>query len=134
MCEIKKEITCADSEIGELDKQIGLLTERHNLYVSFLEKKKIDDISFAEQSTKIECEINKLRKIRNKLINTDEDEKCIDEIRQLRGILLEAPPAIVEFDMTLFDKIIEKMIVEDEHKVSFVLRCGLKLKEEIAWN
>lgn len=42
-------ITCMDSEISDLDKQLGLLTERHNLYVTLMQGNQMDEISFAEQ-------------------------------------------------------------------------------------
>lgn len=134
LSDFKRRITCMDSEIGELDKQISMLTERHNLYVSLMEANQMDGVSFAEQCAKAEREISKLRTRRKKLLSMDEDEKSIDDIRQLREKLEDAPQAIVEFDMSLFNLIVEKMIVEDDRKVSFVLRCGMKLREEIAWN
>lgn len=134
LTEIKKIITCMDSEIGEIDKQIGQLTERHNLYMTLMKEEQMDDVSFAEQCAKVEREINKLRSRRKKLLNEDEDEKSIDEIRTLRKKLSDAPKAILEFDIDLFDTVVEKVIVEDESRVSFVLRCGLKLREAIAWN
>ena len=68
------------------------------------------------------------------MLNEDEDEKCIDEIRVLRERLTKSPMAILEFDFDLFDSIIDKVIVEDDSKVYFVLYSGLKLQEVIAWN
>ena len=115
-----------DSEIGELDKQISMFTERHNLYVSLMEANQMDSVSFAEQCAKAEREISKLRTRRKKLLSMDEDEKSIDDVRQLREKLEDAPRAIVEFDMSLFNIIVEKMIVEDDRKASFVLKCGMK--------
>lgn len=134
LSEIKKMITCMDSEISDLDKQLGLLTERHNLYVTLMQGCQMDEISFAEQCAKAEREINKLRSRRNKLLSEDEDEKSIDDIRMLRNKLSSAPKAILKFDFELFDAVVEKVIVEDDSKVSFVLCCGLKLREAIAWN
>lgn len=134
LTEIKKMLTCMDSEIGELDKQIGQLTERHNPYVTLMKDKQMDGVSFAEQCARTESEISKLRVRRKKLLNDDEDERCIDEIRQFREKLIVAPMAILEFDMELFDVVVEKMIVEGDRVVTFVLRGGLKLREEIAWN
>ena len=134
LSEIKKMITCMDSEISDLDKQLGLLTERHNLYVTLMQGNQMDEISFAEQCAKAEREINKLRSRRNKLLSEDEDEKSIDDIRMLRNKLSSAPKAILKFDFELFDAVVEKVIVEDDSKVSFVLCCGLKLREVIAWN
>lgn len=134
LTEIKKIITCMDSEIGEIDKQIGQLTERHNLYLTLMNESQMDDVSFAEQCSKVEKEITKLRSRRKKLLNEDEGEKCIDEIRTLREKLLDAPKAILEFDINLFETVVERVIVEDDRKVAFVLHCGLKLREAIAWN
>ncbi len=134
LSEMKRMITCMDSEIGEIDKKIGLLTEHHNLYVSLMESNQMDSVSFAQQCAIAERDINKLRTRRKKLLSADEDERSIDEIRQLREKLENEPQAIVEFDMNLFNIVVGKMIVEDDSKVSFVLKCGLKLREEIAWN
>lgn len=127
-------IACMDSEIGEIDRQIGMLTERYDLYVSLMEDQQMDEVSFAEQCAKTERELSKLRSRRNKLLNEDEDEKCIDEIRVLRERLTKSPMAILEFDFDLFDSVIDKVIVEDDSKVYFVLYSGLKLQEVIAWN
>lgn len=134
LTDIKKIITCMDSEIGEIDKQIGQLTERHNLYMTLMNAEQMDEVSFAEQCAKVEREINKLRSRRNKLLNEDDDERSIDDIRTLREHLSNSPKAILEFDVELFDTVVEKVIVEDGNRVSFVLRCGMKLREAIAWN
>jgi len=134
LTEVKRIITSMDSEIGEIDKQIGFLTERHKIYITLASENQIDEASFAEQCAMVEREINKYRNRRKKLLNEDEDERCIDEIRKLRDILSNAPAAIVEFDMNLFNAVVDKVIVEDESRLSFVLRCGLKLREAIAWN
>ena len=123
-----------DSEIGEIDKQIGQLTERHNLYMTLMNADQMDEVSFTEQCAKIEREITKLRSRRNKLLIEDDDERSIDDIRTLRERLSNSPKAILEFDIELFDTVVEKVIVEDDNKVSFVLRCGMKLREAIAWN
>lgn len=134
LTEMKKIITCMDSEIGEIDKQIAKMTERYNYFLTLMNAQKMDEVSFAEECSKIENTITKLRKKRRKLINEDEDEKAIDELRMLREKLSDAPIAILEFDFNLFNTLVEKVIINDEKYVSFVLRCGLKLREAIAWN
>lgn len=134
LTEIKKLITCADSEITELDKQIGMLSERHNLYMMLMDDNQMDDVSFREQCGKVEQEISKLRSRRRRLLNEDEDEKTIEELRSLREVLSVAPSAILVFDYALFDAVVEKALIEDDKRVVFVLHCGLKLREEIAWN
>ncbi len=117
-----------------LSKQLGLLTERHNLYVTLMQGNQMDKISFVEQCAKAEREIDKLRTRRNKPLSEDEDERNIDDIRTLRNKRSLAPKAILRLDFELFDAVVEKVIVEDDSKVSFVLYCGLKLREAIAWN
>ncbi len=135
LTEIRKIITCADSKIGDIDKEIGELTERHHLYVSLMEQELMDDVSFTEQCAKAEQEISKLRNRRNRLLNEDADEKTIDDIHQLRIKLENAPPAIVEFDMALFDIMIDHMELESGGKIlQFVLKCGIRLREAVVWN
>lgn len=134
LTEFKKLITCMDSEIGTIDKQIGLLSERRNFYMTLMDENQMDEVTFAEQSAKLEREISKLRSRRNKLLNEDDDERCIEAIRTLRTQLADAPMAILEFEIDLFNAVVEKAIVEDANKVCFVLKCGMKLRETIAWN
>jgi len=43
------------------------------------------------------------------------------------------PKAIVLFDEEIFSKIIKKVIIE-ENSLLFILKCGLPLREVIAWD
>ena len=94
----------------------------------------MDNVTYEEACSKTDSQLAKLRLQRKKLLNDDEDERNIDEIRQLRNELKSAPQAILVFDQALFDLIVERVIVEDNDKLTYLLKSGIRLKEEIAWN
>lgn len=134
LSEIKKVITCSDSKIGDIDRRIGELVQQHSMYQSLNEQKLMDDVTYAEASTKTDRQLAKLREQRKKLLREDDDERSIDEIRQLRNSLESAPKAILVFDQELFDLIVDRVTVEAGDVLTFVLKSGMKLREAIAWN
>lgn len=134
LSEIKKVITCSDSKIGDIDRRIGELVQQHSMYQSLNEQKLMDDVTYVESSTKIDRQLAKLRDQRKKLLSEDDDERSIDEIRQLRNKLENAPKAILMFDQSLFDMLVDRVTVEENDTLTFTLKSGMRLREAIAWN
>lgn len=69
----------------------------------------------------------------DKLLADDEEEQCIEELRQTIAFMDEAPKAIIEYDHKLFNALIKRVLVE-ENRLVFELKCGITLRETIAWN
>lgn len=134
LSEIKKIITCSDSKIGDIDRRIGELVQQHGMYQSLNEQKLMDDVTYTETSTKIDRQLAKLRDQRKKLLREDDDERSIDEIRQLRNNLEHAPKAILMFDQALFELLVDRVTVEAGDALTFTLKGGMRLREAIAWN
>lgn len=134
LSEIKKLVTRSDSQIGDIDKRIGELVQQHGMYQGLKEQGMMDNVTYEEARSKTDSQLAKLRLQRKKLLNDDEDERSIDEIRQLRNELKSAPQAILVFDQALFDLIVERVIVEDNDKLTYLLKSGIRLREGIAWN
>ena len=134
LSEIKKVITCSDSKIGDIDRRIGELVQQHNMYQALNEQKLMDGITYVEASTKTDRQLAKLRDQRKKLLHEDENERSIDEIRQLRNNIENAPKAILMFDQVLFDVLVERVTVEENDTMTFTLKSGMRLREVIAWN
>lgn len=134
LSEIKKLVTRSDSQIGDIDKRIGELVQQHGMYQGLKEQGMMDNVTYEEARSKTDSQLAKLRLQRKKLLNDDEDERSIDEIRQLRNELKAAPQAILVFDQALFDLIVERVIVEDNDKLTYLLKSGIRLREGITWN
>lgn len=133
LTEARRIITCSDSLISEIDKEISVLSEKLNLYISLQKESCMDAVTFSEQCSKLESSLLKLKSRRKKVLAEDSDERCIDELRKLIRFLEAEPKAILVFSRPLFDKLIDKAYFEDEY-VTFYLKCGLAFKERIAWN
>lgn len=134
LTEIKKVITCTDSKIGEIDRRIGELVQQHTLYQSLYEQKLMDEVTYAESTAKTDNHLARLRDQRKKLLCEDDDERSIDQIRQLRNKLDSAPKAILMSDQNLFDALVERVTVEANDTLIYTLKSGMRLREAIAWN
>ena len=133
LTEARRIITCSDSLISEIDKEISVLSEKLDLYISLQKESCMDAVTFSEQCSKLESSLLKLKSRRKKVLAENGDEKCIDELRRLIRFLETEPKSIIVFSRPLFDELIDKAYFEDEY-VTFHLKCGLAFKERIAWN
>ena len=87
-----------------------------------------------EQTNEIRQRINELRSRRLKLLNADEEEQCIEKLRQIKQYLDEMPRAILWFDSVIFENLVSKVVVQSKDVVMFELHSGIQLKEYIVWN
>ena len=64
-----------------------------------------------------------------KLLSAGDEDKCIEQLHQLKDDLEECPPAILSFEKELFDTVVDRMIADKNGAVTFVLKGGIRLKE-----
>lgn len=69
-----------------------------------------------------------MRSRRLKLINEDEDELCIEKMRELKRVLAESAESITEMDEGIFSQIIDTVFAEADGVLTFLLKCSLELK------
>ena len=116
-------IRAIDKEIANLSAQNLVVTRLHTSGV-------IDVAEYTKQTSQIGNKINALRVERRKKLNASESDMQLDELKNLNEIIEEYRPK-AEFDETLFEEIVEKIIVNDSSKIMFCLIGGLTLTEEI---
>ena len=133
LLELRKAFFNSSSAVLDIDTELAELAEQNAMYVRFHSQKIIDEITFIEQTGEIKQRINELRSRRIKLMNDNEEERCIELLREAMQELEELPQSILLFDFNIFDKLINKVAVMPDGLV-FELRCGIKLREEIIWN
>ena len=85
------------------------------------------DIDFTK-GTLIKGQITELRSRRMKIINDDDEETCIEQLRQLRKIIEESPDYLDEMDTVLFREIVKLIYAEEDGALSFVIKGDLELK------
>lgn len=106
---LKIRINSGNNVIGEIDTEIAKLGNENRTYGNLYAKQIIDDAIFVEKTDVIKRKITELRSRRLKLINEDEDERCIEQLRQIKRILDEGPNSLCFIDKGLFEKLIDKM-------------------------
>lgn len=133
LLELRKAFFNSSSAVLDIDTELAELAEQNAMYVRFHSQKIIDEITFIEQTGEIKQRINELRSRRIKLMNDNEEERCIELLREAIQELEELPQSILLFDFNIFDKLVNKVAVMPDSLV-FELRCGIKLREKIIWN
>lgn len=89
----------------------------------------IDDILYFEKTDRLKSRMSALRERRLKLVNEDEEEKCLERLRALKRVL-DNHEFLVEMDESLFNEIVDRIYVEQDGALVFVLKCELKLRIE----
>ncbi|MBQ8216070.1 MAG: recombinase family protein [Clostridia bacterium] len=133
LIELKASITKSRSEVIAIDEELLALGERLTYLSRLLETRTLDKEVFNVRAADIKKKIADLRVKRRKLLADDEEEQCIEELRQTIAFMDEAPKAIIEYDHKLFNALIKRVLVE-ENRLVFELKCGITLREKIAWN
>ncbi len=131
--ELKGSVTKGISEISEIDKEILKESDTITCYSGMLKNGIIDNEIFNNRVVPSKKRIAELRDRRKRIINQDDDERCIDDLRQLIAFLSVSPKAVIEYNHDLFNGVVERIGVTGQ-KFLFTLKGGIVLEEVIAWN
>ncbi len=125
---LKVKVNAGNDEIAEIDEEIASLAEQNSVYSELYASGVIDEITYIGKADKYKNRITELRSRRLKLINADEDEMCIEKLRELKRYLANSAESITEMDEDIFSYIIDKVFAEADGALVFRLKCGLELK------
>lgn len=129
--ELKNRRNLNNVRIVEINQEIAELTEQ-NLTLNRLKSKGFIDSDFLiEQSNDINRKIAKLRSMRHRLIESDEDDNTIRDTQNLIEIIDDGISRMTGFDEPLFECIVDRIIVESKEKLKIVLINDLQLTEKI---
>lgn len=132
--ELRNKLIAENSEIRQIDTEIAKLCEQNNRYEKYRERKIMDDISYREQTDKLKGRLKELRSRRAKLLDDNENEKMVDDLRALKEALQDYPTALVDFDVDLFETIVKKIKVGHDGTLTFVLKGDLALRVKVEVN
>lgn len=125
---LKVKCNLGNPAISEIDSELATLATQNKAYADMLASGAIDDVIYAEKSDRTKRKMAELRSRRLKLLNADEEEKCIEGLRKLKRILEREPKAITEFSPKLFDEIVDVIFVEQDGTMAFKVKGDLELK------
>ena len=116
-------------KVQRIDKKLADLAAK-NVVVSKLHTSGIlNSADYSMQTAEIDRQMAELHTEKKKILNEEEDER-LDSLRELNEILEGYKPD-GQFDGTMFEQIVEKIIVDDVAHITFRLLGGLELAEEI---
>ena len=115
-----------NESILEIDETIANLSRQNSLYSQMYANNVIDETTYMEKTDTIKGEISEARSRRTKMINGDEEESFLEELRKLSREI-EKDDFLAEFSREMFRKYIKMIIVEKDGALSFMFTGDLKL-------
>ena len=120
-----------NAKLYELNTALADLNEKAHTLQRLHNKGFIEDADFREQSDALASQRKKLSDQRTQAIHGSKALEVLDKLRELQEQLSALPEFPWEFDINLFDQIVEKIIPLSKTELLFTLKCGLELKEMI---
>ena len=115
--------------IGKIDKEIADLSAKNLVMTRLHTSGALNEADYAQRFTEINNRLTELRRERRKQLSYEGDER-LTALKELNDILSEYVPSS-RFDEELFGQIVEKVIVDDNAKITFCLYGDLCLTETI---
>ena len=118
-----------NAKLYELNTALADLNEKAHTLQRLHNKGFIEDADFREQSDALASQRKKLSDQRAQAIHGSKALETLDKLRELQEQLEPLPEIPWEFDMDLFDQLVEKIVPLSKTELLFKLKCGLELKE-----
>ena len=118
-----------NAKLYELNTALADLNEKAHTLQRLHNKGFIEDGDFREQSDALASQRKKLTDQRTQAIHGSKALETLDKLRKLQDTLATLPEIPWEFDIGLFDQIVEKIVPISNTELLFKLKCGLELKE-----
>lgn len=121
-----------NTKLYELNTALADLNEKAHTLQRLHNKGFIEDGDFREQSDALASQRKKLSDQRGKIIHGSKALEALDKLRELQNLLSSLPEIPWEFDIGLFNQLVEKIVPISNTELLFKLKCGLELKEVIS--
>ena len=118
-----------NTKLYELNSALADLNEKAHTLQRLHNKGFIEDADFREQSDALASQRKKLTDQRTQAIHGSKALVTLDKLRELQNLLTSLPEIPWEFDISLFNQIVEKIVPLSKTELLFKLKCGLELKE-----
>ena len=118
-----------NTKLYEVNTALADLNEKAHTLQRLHNKGFIEDGEFREQSDALAAQRKKLSDQRSQALHGSKALETLDKLRELQDQLAALPEIPWEFDIELFDKIVEKIVPISNTELLFKLKCGLELRE-----
>lgn len=128
---LKIRINRGNDEIMQIDKDISVLSAQESLFTTLYSEGSFNKDLYFEKTDTIKKKISELKTRRAHLVSEDDDERCIERLRELKRNLQQFPVGITEFDKDIFNGIIKQIYIEESDTITFVLKGDLEFSAEV---
>ena len=128
---LKVRIKRGNNEIMQIDKDISVLSAQESLFTTLYSENSFNEDLYFEKTDTIKKKISELKTRRAHLVSEDDDERCIERLRELKRNLQQFPVGITEFDKEIFNGIIKQIYIEESGAITFVLKGDLEFSAEV---
>ena len=128
---LKVRINRGNDEIVQIDKDISVLSAQESLFTTLYSEGSFNEDLYFEKTDTIKKKISELKTRRAHLVSEDDDERCIERLRELKRNLQQFPVGITEFDKDIFNGIIKQIYIEESGAITFVLKGDLEFSAEV---
>ena len=128
---LKSHETKNNFRIVEINMEIAELNEQNLVLNRLRSKGYMDSAVFMEQVNIINQKIAHLRGTRRKLLDKDEDDQMITDVRNLIALMEDGVTTLTAFDEVLFNSIVDQIIVPAQDQLKFRLTGGMEFTEQL---
>ena len=118
-----------NAKLYELNAALADLNEKAHTLQRLHNKGFIEDEDFREQSDALAAQRKKLSNQCAKAIHGSKALEALDKLRELQEQMEALPEIPREFDIDMFNQLVEKIIPISNTELLFKFKCGLELKE-----
>lgn len=133
---LKNKKSSTNETIIQIDNELFNLNEQHIAYSQLYQSGIIEELNYIEKKNSIGSRISELRSRRIRILNEDEDEHEIEELRKIKRIMDKQEEYMTTFNEEIFHQLVDKIYAEEDKGLTFVLKGNLelKIKKEVVCN
>ena len=119
------------TQVMDIHKDVAKLREQTHVLARLKIKGFLDEVKYIEQINELNVKISKLQSELKKFTRSDDEDEALDQIEILTDFFEKREKPMTEFEEPVFEGIVDKIVVIDQHELEFHLIGGLKFKEKI---
>lgn len=115
----------------DIHKEIAKLREQTHVLARLKTKGFLDEAKYIEQTNELNAKISKLQSELKRLTRSDDEDETIDQIEMLTDFFEKRENPMTEFEESVFESIVDNIVVKAQNELEFHLIGGLKFKEKV---
>lgn len=120
-----------NTNVMDIHKEIAKLKEQNHVLARLKTKGFLDNAKYLEQTSEISAKINKLQSELKKITRSDDEDETIEQLEMLIEYFEKQENTMTEFEESVFEFLIKKIVVINQTELEFQIIGGLKFKEKI---